>query len=680
MKTEHVLSKPYFSMLLIAFFLGLYSTSQASVNAISSHDIIVSIPNIEQALNIIDNIAGGTSDYALSSPTLMLRIMIQGTEWVDSNRSIVIGINFNDKQTDIVALIPYKQPNTTFQQAYNAIHEQGCYMVTLPLRQDNHISSIVQKELIAASKKKKDHAISLDVNINKIIKKSKEQINLISNNMNVPENKTSPMHFNITPQDIKELLLNITGLAGDLENLTMDIDLSEKELSTFIEMNAQPQTELFKLFSQETSMSYLDGYSPNQQMNFQSKRFDTAGVTKLFNDNFGNFYKKMGIDFDKISHIYSKFTGEMAGGISFDQNKVYLEMIGILKTPQTSSNFLETSYIPLLTDYFNTFGKNTGIKGPAKMEQYFIRTSESTVFGHNVVGLKMNMPLYPSSAMMHEPSGASQVMEYDLRITTIDNLVLTASNDKRLGELIQMTKKFKQKKTSGPLMIMDIDLKSYLNAIKNMVPMVAGKGHTISHLGKITCSADMKNGRAVSKFSISTQDIKQMIAAFKTPEPHSHRFIHASQNVPMLEDGTGFRVNDVLNNTTLAAQSEQGEYVVTKESAYWWSKGSICATYGNDKGAIRYFKKAVELDPKNSGAYFQMGISYGELSEFEKAIFHINKAIELMPDNGLYYYGKGRVYLLEGDINNAMKEITTAARMGNTDATNYLSKRSPISI
>ena len=125
---------------------------------------------------------------------------------------------------------------------------------------------------------------------------------------------------------------------------------------------------------------------------------------------------------------------------------------------------------------------------------------------------------------------------------------------------------------------------------------------------------------------------------------------------------------------------EQGEYVATKESAYWWSKGSICATYGNDKGAIRYFKKAIELDPKNSGAYFQMGISYGELSEYEKAIFHINKAIDLMPDNGLYYYGKGRVYLLTGDINNAIKEITTAARMGNTDAINYLSKRSPSSI
>ena len=129
---------------------------------------------------------------------------------------------------------------------------------------------------------------------------------------------------------------------------------------------------------------------------------------------------------------------------------------------------------------------------------------------------------------------------------------------------------------------------------------------------------------------------------------------------------------------TISSQDIIANKVAKKNSAYWWSKGSICATYGNDKGAIRYFKKAVELDPQNSGAYFQMGISYGELSDYKKAIVHINKAIELIPDNGLYYYGKGRVYLLAGDINNAIKEITTAAGMGNTDAINYLSKRSQI--
>ncbi|MDY6953034.1 MAG: tetratricopeptide repeat protein, partial [Thermodesulfobacteriota bacterium] len=101
-------------------------------------------------------------------------------------------------------------------------------------------------------------------------------------------------------------------------------------------------------------------------------------------------------------------------------------------------------------------------------------------------------------------------------------------------------------------------------------------------------------------------------------------------------------------------------------------EGALCATYGNDKAAIAYYKKAISLDPENSYAYFQQGISLGELGRYKEAIASINKAIDMGNRKGLYLYGRGRVYLLSGDEASAMEDFKAAAALGNKDAKEYL--------
>jgi tetratricopeptide (TPR) repeat protein len=105
---------------------------------------------------------------------------------------------------------------------------------------------------------------------------------------------------------------------------------------------------------------------------------------------------------------------------------------------------------------------------------------------------------------------------------------------------------------------------------------------------------------------------------------------------------------------------------------YWFDKGALCATYGNDRAAVKYFQKAIALDPDRSGAYFEQGISYGQLNEFSKAIPLLNKAITMEPQNGLYLYGRGRVYLLNGKEDLAMQDFIKAAQLGDEDAQAYL--------
>ena len=116
-----------------------------------------------------------------------------------------------------------------------------------------------------------------------------------------------------------------------------------------------------------------------------------------------------------------------------------------------------------------------------------------------------------------------------------------------------------------------------------------------------------------------------------------------------------------------------GENVSHKNDAdYWFDKGALCATYGNDPAAIKYFQKTISLDPQRNDAYFEQGISYGQLENFSKAIALINQAIEMNPQNGLYYYGRARVYLLADEREKAMADFKKAAELDDEDAQNYL--------
>jgi tetratricopeptide (TPR) repeat protein len=109
-----------------------------------------------------------------------------------------------------------------------------------------------------------------------------------------------------------------------------------------------------------------------------------------------------------------------------------------------------------------------------------------------------------------------------------------------------------------------------------------------------------------------------------------------------------------------------------KDADYWFNKGALCATYGNDRIAIKYFQKAISLNPNRSGAYFAQGISYGQLGEFDPALARINQALEMDPQNGLYLYGRGRVYLLAGKQEQAMEDFKRAAELDDEDAQTYL--------
>jgi len=109
-------------------------------------------------------------------------------------------------------------------------------------------------------------------------------------------------------------------------------------------------------------------------------------------------------------------------------------------------------------------------------------------------------------------------------------------------------------------------------------------------------------------------------------------------------------------------------------AAYWMDRGGMLATYGNYPAAVKAYEKALAIDPGKSEVYFDMGVAYGEMADFTKALTNIDKAVSLDPQNGRYVYGRGWVLLMTGRTADAMAAFAKAADMGNPDAQSFLNR------
>ena len=84
--------------------------------------------------------------------------------------------------------------------------------------------------------------------------------------------------------------------------------------------------------------------------------------------------------------------------------------------------------------------------------------------------------------------------------------------------------------------------------------------------------------------------------------------------------------NPVKTSAADPSETVKKVAVSPKEADDWFDKGALCATYGNEQAAIKYFQKVISLDPQRSGAYFEQGISYGQLAEYTKALDRVQQS------------------------------------------------------
>jgi tetratricopeptide (TPR) repeat protein len=88
--------------------------------------------------------------------------------------------------------------------------------------------------------------------------------------------------------------------------------------------------------------------------------------------------------------------------------------------------------------------------------------------------------------------------------------------------------------------------------------------------------------------------------------------------------------------------------------------GVHCFHNGDYAEALKYFERALELDPELTEALNNMGLTYTEMGEEEEAIEAFKTAIKLNPDLPATYNNMGYVFYLKGDFKQAIEMYNEA--------------------
>jgi tetratricopeptide (TPR) repeat protein len=643
----------FFSIFLLISLCPIRETVQ-SIWAIESSkpsfDILIKIHRLDQTLTLIDTLFGPARPESSDSPVSKLKGLIHGTDWIDFSRLIVIGIDTSEPGPTGGILVPFIKPNESFRQAYQASLGSGFYYIAFPLGQGKSTDSM-KKVLGTLSTSKSKSTLSMEVSFSRILKKSDPKIRQFLSQMeDLPVSKRDGRPP-FASAELRDLFSGILDQGLQIETLSFDFDLNQKEIRYEISAKAHDQSQLWDLLKKEDKEAFLNAYKPKFQMNFKSRSFNIEKTFSFFGETFGKFYKAMGIDFHQLAKIGKDLSGEMAGGASFDQKGMVFEIIYVLNAEASGKNFIESVYLPWLMEFGQSITSAMEKEIGEKITPLFIRGKESTVEGFKVIGVKTKIPNFFESKESPVPPAIKAMLEYEFRMTVVNNLFLTASNDQRLAALIHSAKGFKKEVSKHPLMTLNYDLEPYLQTIKQITPESLLENRPIPRLGKIHIRMDADRGIGRFTASTKTEDIRSLIAFFK--------------DLP----GSGLVKKDNAGSLPEVSDQEMEVFRLLE-------KGILASMQGDHPLAVSHFETVIRKYPQNSDAHFYRGIAFQEMGNLSEALTSLNRAISLNPEKGDYYYGRGRVYLLFKEPETAMRDFKQAAALGNEDARIYL-KSSP---
>jgi tetratricopeptide (TPR) repeat protein len=80
--------------------------------------------------------------------------------------------------------------------------------------------------------------------------------------------------------------------------------------------------------------------------------------------------------------------------------------------------------------------------------------------------------------------------------------------------------------------------------------------------------------------------------------------------------------------------------------------------------AISDFSEAVKLDPKNNGAYNELGLALQEKGDTDGAIAAMTEAVNLASDSAASRFNRGNMFLRAGKLDDAIRDYGDAIKLG----------------
>lgn len=109
-------------------------------------------------------------------------------------------------------------------------------------------------------------------------------------------------------------------------------------------------------------------------------------------------------------------------------------------------------------------------------------------------------------------------------------------------------------------------------------------------------------------------------------------------------------------------------------AADWFNKAIALSDgkkYTDPIKAIEYLNNAIKLQPDDENYYYNRGVAYANLGQYQPAIKDYNQAIRLKPDYAEAFYNKGTIYSEIGQYQRAIKDFNEAIRLQPNDAEAY---------
>ncbi|MDR0746687.1 MAG: tetratricopeptide repeat protein [Helicobacteraceae bacterium] len=140
-------------------------------------------------------------------------------------------------------------------------------------------------------------------------------------------------------------------------------------------------------------------------------------------------------------------------------------------------------------------------------------------------------------------------------------------------------------------------------------------------------------------------------------------------------------INKILDRAEIASNSENYQEVVSlysqaikldpKYALAYYNRGVAYYYLGEYNKAIADYTQAIEFDPKYAPAYHNRGVAYDNLNDHNKAIGDFNQAIKLDPKDAYAYYNRGFAYAKLNDYSKAIDDFNQVIELKPNDAEAY---------
>ena len=473
--------------------------------------LIMKVPNIVNLLDSVRQIAEQAGMPDASDPMDSVRTTLGGTEWIDTDRSIAVGLIEENGKTAALALIPFRIANDSFRDSMYARAGADYYILPLPPQPDFSVSSILEQTLIDASTSPAEGSIVIEAAASKLIALAEPVMAIALAQVEETQPPDAPEQP-LSLEDMQSVMTEMFALLKQAETLRIGLDLNENDFSVLMDVVAQPGSDLAAALVDIGGERRLNGYVIDMPVRYNTRPYNISGAQKVMLPYLETIYGMLGLntDIDEIMQMSENMTGEQVAGLNISPDGIVLRMVAALQPGIDGASFLRDSYLPFLERYTNSISQ-IATEGTGKTPILTVqRTADGSIGGVQTMGLHMHIQSGDEAN-----KDILDNMDFEMRMASVNGLMFLATSDAEIGESIAGTRNLVSVPAEGPTGQFVVDIGRLMKSIQALMPQDKPAPNLPDDLGKITVRFDVENGTLKTRTSLGREFIETMIQSIK---------------------------------------------------------------------------------------------------------------------------------------------------------------------